>query len=197
VNFVTPCGIDNPAYNQAVKQTYLSLRSSYGGYNPLPVSDPYNLKVQAITWNTTPEQVVGWIQDANASRSWLILMFHQIQLKEEKYAVSPANFRKMVEAVALSKIPVVLPAQALQLVDDASEPENSTEASPSASVTIGKTAAETLRVRIEPNFDATVSAWVKTGQSYRVIETQNDWLLIDLNSSATPSGWISKRYVKP
>ncbi|MCL4384247.1 polysaccharide deacetylase family protein [Patescibacteria group bacterium] len=114
-NFVSPCGVNTPNIINTAKEDYLSLRTSGDGYNDLPVTDPYGLKVQAVEWNTTPADVASWLATARNKKQWVIIVFHQIQNDQSKYATSIDKFTTMMDEVANSGLQVVLPTQALEL----------------------------------------------------------------------------------
>lgn len=55
-----------------------SARTVNSGYN-VPSTDKYGLLIQEVTINTTLNDVKAWIDQANATNTWLILTFHQIE----------------------------------------------------------------------------------------------------------------------
>jgi peptidoglycan/xylan/chitin deacetylase (PgdA/CDA1 family) len=115
-NFVTPCGADSEKTTEVAKKYYLSLRTSYPGVNPLPVNDPYNLKVRAIRKNTTADEVKKWLDEARDQKAWVILMFHQIDESGTDYSIKPEEFGRVIDTVKQSGLEVVLPIQALQII---------------------------------------------------------------------------------
>lgn len=117
-NYVTPCGVDTPEMLDLIKKQYISLRGSEQGFNPIPVIEPFALKVQPITPSTSAEQVLGWLEEAKQNSSWVILMFHQIDLSNAEYSVTPARYREIIEVVEKSQLPVVLPTQILEIPGD-------------------------------------------------------------------------------
>lgn len=114
-DFVTPCGIENKALLNSVKERYLAMRTAQGGMNELPVQNPYSLKVHAVINNTTIADVKKWITDANKNKSWLILVFHQIGDGSNPYEISPEFFNRIVSEVQKSEISVVIPSEALNV----------------------------------------------------------------------------------
>lgn len=115
--FVTPCGAGSPIVDTVAKKYYLALRTADGGYNPIPVDNPYHLVVQTVLWQTSIQEVNDWIKTAQKTHTWLILTFHQIQANASDYAVSPDKFKQIIDAVAHSGINVVLPKYALAAYD--------------------------------------------------------------------------------
>jgi peptidoglycan/xylan/chitin deacetylase (PgdA/CDA1 family) len=55
-----------------------SARTVRSGYN-VPGTDKYGLLIQEVTISTTLNDVKAWIDEANATNTWLILTFHQIE----------------------------------------------------------------------------------------------------------------------
>jgi hypothetical protein len=192
-NFVSPCGIVSTKLDTSVKEYYLSNRTSFPGLNPLPIENPYGLKVKAVRWSTTPQEVNQWIEDARNSKSWLILMFHQIQNKQEEYATTPDNFREIINIVANSKLPVVLPSQVLNMVDS-QEDQNIEESTTSAKI---KSDIPTkVNARNLPSTKGKIIAKVNPGQSYPLLEKKDDWYLLEIESEATSSAWVFKQYIE-
>lgn len=113
-HFVAPCGASGDTLD-LVKETYASSRTVHPGLNPLPVTDPYALKAHTIRLETTADDVAMWLDQAKREKSWLILMYHQIDDSETQYSATPETFEKMVEKVVESGLPVVLPSQALSV----------------------------------------------------------------------------------
>jgi hypothetical protein len=114
--FVSPCGVDSPLWKDTVKNHYLGFRGVENGLNPLPMTDTYRVHAKMADPSTTIENVNSWIEEAKSTKSWLIIVFHQIDTSNSQYSVTPDTFSKMMDAVKESKVPVVLPDQVLQLV---------------------------------------------------------------------------------
>jgi peptidoglycan/xylan/chitin deacetylase (PgdA/CDA1 family) len=118
-NFVTPCGVESDLTLAIAKNYYMSLRTTIDGINPLPVEEPYNLKVQAVVRTTTVDDVQKWLEETKSNRGWLILMFHQIDsIPENNFGVDNLVFNQMINLIKDSAVTVVTPTQALQLVYD-------------------------------------------------------------------------------
>jgi hypothetical protein len=112
-SYVLPCGTVSEETVAEVKRWYLSMRTSEGGMNALPVEKPYELRAYAVTPMTGVSEVKEWLAGAKRTRSWLVLMFHQVDDGGDEYSVDPVRFRQITEAVKESKLPVVKPSQAL------------------------------------------------------------------------------------
>jgi peptidoglycan/xylan/chitin deacetylase (PgdA/CDA1 family) len=70
------------SYNDSVKaalatEGYIGARSVDDGFN-FTNSDHYILKIKHVTNLTTTAEIQGWINQAQADKTWLILMFHEI-----------------------------------------------------------------------------------------------------------------------
>jgi peptidoglycan/xylan/chitin deacetylase (PgdA/CDA1 family) len=215
-HFVTPCGLNAELVTKVAKDHYLSLRSTNDGLNELPIKNPYNLKVMAVDWKNTPEEVQGWIDQAKKENLWIILMFHQIQNEESRFASTPDKLKKIVQIVKDSGIQVALPTQAIQLVMDSpvttpttqeSTPSQNVTATPSnifsslanipvsgssvREVIIDTTPEGYVNVYAEPNINSTVIAKVNTGETYKLIESTQNWYKIEVDSAKKTQGWIS------
>jgi peptidoglycan/xylan/chitin deacetylase (PgdA/CDA1 family) len=114
--YITPCGYGSPKILATIRQNYTAMRTSEQGLNELPIKDPYNLKTYEVGDTTTVEDIEPWLQKAKDEKSWIILMFHQVDDGHSEYDVSPSRLREIVELVKKSNLPVVLPRQALQLI---------------------------------------------------------------------------------
>jgi len=114
-HFVTPCGVGNSIITEKTKEHYLSLRTATEGLNPLPVNNPYELKIHAIRNNTSLEEIKQWIKEATLNRRWLIIVFHQIGEERGTYEVSPQIFKNILNLIKDSNLQVVLPSQALNV----------------------------------------------------------------------------------
>ena len=78
INFATPFG----AYDSTIVSEIASYYESHRGFHEIGLNQwPYNvylLYVRQITNATTLAEVEGWIQEAIATNSWLIIVFHEI-----------------------------------------------------------------------------------------------------------------------
>ncbi len=92
-NFATPYGAYNNTVVSEIKKYYRSHRSTDVGFNSKDNFDAYNIHVQNITNTTTPAQVQAWVNQAIAQKTWLVLVYHEVDTNPEDptYAVTPAN----------------------------------------------------------------------------------------------------------
>ncbi|MEU7867672.1 polysaccharide deacetylase family protein [Dactylosporangium sp. NPDC049140] len=117
-NFATPYGEYNATVLAKSKLYYRSHRSTDEGYNTKDSTDVYNIKVQNILDTTTPAQVGLWIDQALRDRSWLVLVYHEVDATAEDptYAVSPANLEAELKLIQQKAITAKTVDQALDEV---------------------------------------------------------------------------------
>jgi len=113
--FVSPCGVKSALMDEVVKKSHLAERTSEQGFNPLPIADPYYLKVQTIRVSTNSHEVITWLNEASKNKSWLILAFHQIGSGGEEYSTTPETLRAILDLIENSDLSVVLPSQVLSI----------------------------------------------------------------------------------
>jgi peptidoglycan/xylan/chitin deacetylase (PgdA/CDA1 family) len=72
-------------------------RSVLRGYND-STTDPYALRIQQVGRNRTLDEMKGWIDQASASKTWLIFMFHQISNDvTDTYGITQSDFSALVD----------------------------------------------------------------------------------------------------
>lgn len=107
------------AYNQQIvtdaKKYYQSYRGVQAGYNARNNFDAMNLQVQNIVSTTTVAQVQSWLQEAAATNTWLILVYHEIDTNptDATYNTTPTDFDAQMAAVKNSGLTVSTVSQAL------------------------------------------------------------------------------------
>jgi len=109
--YVAPCGKSSEYANEVILKNFVASRNVNRGFNPLPLQNTFDLKVQAVEKNTTAEEVKIWIDQAKKSNSWLILMFHQVDNVAEEFGTTISEFSKILSAINESKLEVVVPSQ--------------------------------------------------------------------------------------
>ena len=114
-NFASPYGEYNDSVITSIQQYYRSHRSTDVGYNSKDNFNIYNIKVQNITNETTPAQVKAWVDTAVATRTWLVIVYHEVTASAEDptYAVTPANLDAELNIVKQSGVTVKTVDQAL------------------------------------------------------------------------------------
>lgn len=112
-DFASPFGDVNDTVMAEVRTYFRSHRGVLPGYNYSNHFDIYNLKVQNIEVTTTTSQVKAWINQAAKEKSWLILVYHQVDNGGDQYSVKPASFSSQMSALKGSGLPVVTLDKAL------------------------------------------------------------------------------------
>lgn len=116
-HFVAPCGAEGGIQTQEAKNHYLTQRLTDTGINPLPLPDPYHILANSVEAKTQVAEVEAWLNQAKQARGWLNIVFHQIDETGEEYSVTPKRFAEMIAAVKTSGLEVILPSQALMMVN--------------------------------------------------------------------------------
>lgn len=114
--FVTPCGVNSNSMRQEAQKVFMGYRTVDPGFNDPKNFDFYNIKVKNIDDKVTVEDVKSWIDQAKASKAWVILVFHKIGEvsgieKEDEFNTKTQDFERMVNYVKASNIKVVVPQQ--------------------------------------------------------------------------------------
>jgi peptidoglycan/xylan/chitin deacetylase (PgdA/CDA1 family) len=118
VNSVTtldyPYGEYNPAVVNIVKNSgFTGARTVDDGFN-IKTDDPYLLKAEAVTEaSTTIDQIKGWIDSAKADKTWLILVFHQIDHSGDEYSATPELLQQIVDYLVQQNVPVKTNAEGI------------------------------------------------------------------------------------
>jgi peptidoglycan/xylan/chitin deacetylase (PgdA/CDA1 family) len=105
-DFAYPYGAYNVQTTGAVKDTYRTARSTDVGFNSADQFSPYELKVQNVRADTTPEQLQAWLDTAKANNVWLILVYHQVDNAHGEFSRTPADFESDIQKVVTTGIPV-------------------------------------------------------------------------------------------
>ncbi len=103
-----PFGDYNPEVQSITASAgFTSGRSVDRGFND-KVTDPYALKIQQVGRDVTVAEVEAWIDQAAASDTWLILMFHQIDNDASAtYGTTEAQLQAMVDYVSTADVDVI------------------------------------------------------------------------------------------
>lgn len=112
-DIATPFG----AYNQKVLQEtelyYRSHRSTDDGFNTKDHFDIYNIQVQNVRVTTTMEEINSWIEQAQQTKTWLVIVLHQIDEEGKPDSMTPANLGATLQSLTDKAMPVVTMEQAL------------------------------------------------------------------------------------
>lgn len=113
VNFATPYGSYNTKVLTEVKKYYRSHRSTDTGYNSKDNFNAYNILVQNVDGATSVDQVNAWVSKAAADKTWLVLVYHDVDTTGDAYSVTPAHLDAELNFIKLKGISVKTVNQAL------------------------------------------------------------------------------------
>jgi len=95
--FAYPFGGYNDSVKQLVKNAgFIAARSSDGGYNQ-KTQDKFALRRQPMVNTTTLSQIKSYIDTALQEKTWVILLFHQVDSSGTKYSVTPELFQQTID----------------------------------------------------------------------------------------------------
>jgi peptidoglycan/xylan/chitin deacetylase (PgdA/CDA1 family) len=99
---------DARAQTEAAKY-YTSARSTNPGLNKPGQYNKYSLTIGYVLNNTPLSTVQGWLDEAKANNTWLILCYHAIadNNPSDTYTLSVSNFQSQVTAIRSSGVKVV------------------------------------------------------------------------------------------
>lgn len=116
-SFCYPYGEYNDQVVQKVKNAgYTNARSVKLGFNAKN-TDKYQLYVQLAGSQTTLQQASAWIDQAAKDKTWLILVFHQIDYSGNSSGVTPEMFNAIVDYISSAKVKTVTVSQGVGLMD--------------------------------------------------------------------------------
>jgi peptidoglycan/xylan/chitin deacetylase (PgdA/CDA1 family) len=115
-----PYGLYGSALIQQVAKYYTGARSVDNGLNSKDNLSAYTVKVQNVFDNTTTAQITDWLNQAKATNTWLVLVYHSVDpdvnnpVDEGIYNVTPTQLDSQLSAIKASGLPVETMQQALQ-----------------------------------------------------------------------------------
>jgi peptidoglycan/xylan/chitin deacetylase (PgdA/CDA1 family) len=115
-DFATPYGAYDDRVLAMIKQYYTSHRSVEDGYNSRDSFDIYNIKVQNVVTSTPVSQVQSWITKAAQDKTWLVLVYHQVDNASDEYNVTSSDFDAHLQSIKSSGLTVFTVEQALKEV---------------------------------------------------------------------------------
>ena len=118
-NYAAPYGSYNQQLMTDAAKYYKSYRSTDPGYNAKNNFDSSHLMVQNLDDTTTLAEVQSWISEAQATNTWLILVYHQIDPSSTAglYNTYPSDFDAQMSAIKNSGVAVETVSQALQEIN--------------------------------------------------------------------------------
>lgn len=98
-SFASPYGEYNSNVLNHIKQFYSSHRSVDVGYNTKDNFDKNNIKAMSVTSMTSPETVLGWVDEAIRNKAWLVLVYHDIVDNGPLYSNTPDHLDKVLSGL--------------------------------------------------------------------------------------------------
>jgi len=109
-NFASPYGDYNQAVNTELKKYYRSHRTVDEGYNSKDNFDAYRVRVQNMKSTTTLSEYQSWINQAKATNTWLVLVYHRVAptgaTDVEEFDTPFADFTPQMDALVASGVTV-------------------------------------------------------------------------------------------
>jgi peptidoglycan/xylan/chitin deacetylase (PgdA/CDA1 family) len=101
---------------EALTAGFVAGRSVDRGFN-VKSTDLYALKVQQVDRTTTLTELQGWIQQAVTDKTWLILMYHQVDNDPTTiYGSSPTLLQEVVDYLNAQAVDVVTVQEGVALM---------------------------------------------------------------------------------
>ncbi|MCA9364390.1 MAG: polysaccharide deacetylase family protein, partial [Candidatus Moranbacteria bacterium] len=117
VTFTYPYGEYNDVVIQAVKDAgYVGARSVDVGFN-IPSSNRYVLKDQHVESGVTVSDAKQWIDEAIASKQWLIIELHEQEVGGGQYSNNPAVLQGIVDYLLSTGVQTVTVKEGIGLME--------------------------------------------------------------------------------
>lgn len=115
-SFSYPFGSYTSSIQTITRQAgYITARATPNGTNDPGTTDLYALKRRSVEIQTTFQDVKGWIDEAHAAHTWLIIVFHRVDDSKTQYSITPAVFEEIVDYLLSSSVRVLTVTQALEI----------------------------------------------------------------------------------
>jgi peptidoglycan/xylan/chitin deacetylase (PgdA/CDA1 family) len=105
-NFASPYGDYNATVNTEIMKYYRSHRTVNEGYNSKDNFDIYQLRVQNMLSTTTIAEFQSWLNQAAATNTWLILVYHRVANDPTTYETYISDFQQQMAALSASGLTV-------------------------------------------------------------------------------------------
>jgi peptidoglycan/xylan/chitin deacetylase (PgdA/CDA1 family) len=106
-NFASPYGDYNAHVNEFIRQYYRSHRTVDDGYNSKDNFNIYKIRVQNMGPTTPLSEFQGWLDNAKATKTWLVLVYHRVTTENAgPYDTYTQDFSEQMQAVSNSGITV-------------------------------------------------------------------------------------------
>ncbi len=115
-NFAAPYGLYTALTTTETMKYYSTQRGIVSGFNSKDNFNYYDIRVQDVDINTTVAEVNDWLAQAQASHTWLVLLYHAVDPDSAtagQYDVTPTQLDNELSAIKNSGLPVVTFQQAL------------------------------------------------------------------------------------
>lgn len=120
--FAYPFGAyDDAVIRATVDAGFTGARGTEEGYNTKSAKK-YGLIVQNVRNATTLEEMKSWVDEAVAKKTWLILVFHEVNGSNMPYGTTPEIFEAFVEYVRSSGVATVTVEQGMKMLPAATLP---------------------------------------------------------------------------
>jgi len=120
---ITDLAFPNGLYNASIvaqtKTYYTGSRGVEDGLNSKDNFNPYDIKVQNVYNTTTTGEVADWVAQAQATSTWLVLVYHSVDpnltnpVDSGIYNVTPTQFAAQLAAIKSSGVTVLTMQKAL------------------------------------------------------------------------------------
>ncbi|MFN8080757.1 MAG: polysaccharide deacetylase family protein [Kineosporiaceae bacterium] len=111
----TACAYPYGDYNSTVQQVaatkFVTCRTTDGGVNTANDAPPYALRTYYVTTSTTPSEIRALADQARASRSWIIFIYHSVGTVMSSDDVTTSSFTAELDQIMASGV-TVLPVTA-------------------------------------------------------------------------------------
>lgn len=101
--YLAPCGINTPELMTEVRSNYNAFVNFGILYNSLPATNKYNLVTRTASNDVDIEEVIGWINDANIRRQWLILAIPEVSENNDNFSISEKYLETIINEISQSK----------------------------------------------------------------------------------------------
>ena len=116
-DFASPYGDYNKVVDTEIAKYFRSHRTVDEGFNSKDNFDIYRLRVQNMTPTTSLEQVKAWLDQAKATNTWLILVYHRVADSElDPFDTYTKDFKLQMQALSQSGLTVKTWSDALDEV---------------------------------------------------------------------------------
>lgn len=105
-NFASPYGDYNAAVINEIDNYYQSHRTVDEGYNSKDNFNIYRLRVQNLKNTTTLAEFQSWLDQARATNTWLILVYHRVANDAEQFDTYKTDFAQQLQALQASGLTI-------------------------------------------------------------------------------------------